>query len=165
MFVYTANDRALDVAEGSPAVIIIAKKPVINVKRVSRPGEKYQSTLDRDNELRVAGKALVPDVTSNLCVWATDYESLHTFYILQNPEAVVARGKVVFPLSAWQGTANGGRLEFTVIDDELTGVMGVKDYLSKVKGSDAVYNLQGVRVTSPVRGQMYIQGGRKFIQK
>jgi hypothetical protein len=164
VFVYTANDRPLDVAQGSPAVVIIAKKETINVKRVSRPGEKYQSTLDRDNELRIAGKTLVPDVTSNLCVWATDYETQHTFYILQDPIYTVAKGKVVFPLSAWQGTANG-RLNITIIDDELTGIMGVKEYLKNVKNSDAIYNLQGVRVTTPVKGQMYIQGGNKFIQK
>jgi len=161
--VYTAKDRPLDIAEGSPAVIIIAKKEKINVKRVSREGEKYQSTLDRDNELRIAGVTLYPDVTSNLCVWATDYESLHTFYILSDP-AVVAEGKVVFPLSAYQGMGYS-RLNVTIVDDELTGIMGVKDYIKNVKNSDAIYNLQGVRVSAPVKGQMYIQGGKKFIQK
>ena len=164
-FVYTANDGPItEIAQGSPAVIIIADKETINVKRVSRPGEKYQSTLDRDNELRIAGCTLTPDITSNLCVWATDYESLHTFYILQDPAAVVARGKVVFPLSAWQGTANG-RLNVTIVDSDVTGIMSAKDYVKSLNDSEAIYTLQGVRVSTPVKGQLYIQGGKKFIQK
>ena len=163
VFVYDASDRPVNITEGSPAVIIIAKKETINVKRVSRPGEKYQSTLDRDNELRIAGLTLHPDVTSNLCVWATDYESLHTFYIMQDG-MTVPEGKVVFPLSAYQGMGYG-RLNVTFIDDELTGIMGVKEYIKNVKESDAIYNLQGVRVSATQKGQMYIQGGKKFIQK
>ena len=164
-FVYTANDGPItEIAQGSPAVIIIADKETINVKRVSRPGEKYQSTLDRDNELRIAGCTLTPNITSNLCVWATDYESLHTFYILQDPAAVVARGKVVFPLSAWQGTANG-RLNVTIVDSDVTGIMSAKDYVKSLNDSEAIYTLQGVRVSTPVKGQLYIQGGKKFIQK
>jgi hypothetical protein len=51
------------------------------------------------------------------------------------------------------------------VDDELTGIMGVKDYLKNVMNSDAIYNLNGVRVSTPVKGQLYIQGGKKFIQK
>ena len=157
-------DGPLTPAQGSPAVIIIAKKEKINVERHSRPGEKYQSTLDRDNELMIAGQTLYPNVTANICVWATDGSSQHTMYALTKPTQVIANGKVVFPLSAWQGTANG-RLNVTFVDGEVTGIMSAKDYMKSLNDSEAIYSLQGVRVSTPVKGQLYIKGGKKFIQK
>lgn len=157
-------DGPLTPAQGSPAVIIIAKKEKINVERHSRPGEKYQSTLDRDNELLIAGQTLYPNVTANICVWATDGSSQHTMYALTKPTQVIANGKVVFPLSAWQGTANG-RLNVTFVDGEVTGIMSAKDYMKSLNDSEAIYSLQGVRVSTPVKGQLYIKGGKKFIQK
>ncbi len=41
-----------------------------------------------------------------------------------------------------------------------TGIDGIK---VTEHASDAVYNLAGQRIQSPVRGQIYIQNGKKFI--
>ena len=85
-------------------------------------------------------------------------------FALTKPTQVIANGKVVFPLSAWQGTANG-RLNVTFVDGEVTGIMSAKDYMKSLNDSEAIYSLQGVRVSAPQKGQLYIQGGKKFIQK
>ena len=57
------------------------------------------------------------------------------------------------------------RLNLTIVEpNEATAIQGVKEYLDGVK-SGAIYNLNGVRVSTPQKGQMYIQNGKKFIQK
>ena len=48
--------------------------------------------------------------------------------------------------------------------NEATAVMGIKEYRDMMQNG-TVYNLQGVKVTAPVKGQMYIQNGRKFVAK
>ena len=68
-------------------------------------------------------------------------------------------------LSAYQGTAGNSRIEVVWVDDDATSIMGVKEYVKSLKDSDAIYNLQGVRVSATQKGQMYIQNGKKFIQK
>jgi hypothetical protein len=158
---YNAKDLPItEIAQGSPAVIIISSKDKINVERHSRPGEKYQSTLDRDNELKIAANPLKTDMTSIICAWGKQ-EGVVTFWRFNNG-MTLPKGQVVLPLSAWQGTANG-RIEVVFVDDEVTSI---KDYIKALNdSSDAIYNLQGIRVSNPQKGQLYIQGGKKFIQK
>ncbi len=153
-----------DIAQGSAAVIIMTSKAdgTFKYERHSAPGEKYQSTLDRDNELKIAGKALVPNLTSRVCVWAKQ-EGNPTFYRLDQESQVIPKGKVVFPSSTLQGAAMTSRLEVVIVNDEVTSI---KDFVKAMNdSSDAIYNLQGVRVSTPQKGQLYIQGGKKFIQK
>lgn len=163
---YDADAAPLtEVAQGSPAVIIITKKAngKFKYERHSAPGEKYQSTLDRDNELKIAGCTIKPDVRSRACVWAKVGDKNPTFYRLDQAEQVIPNGKVVFPLSSWQGGANS-RIEVIFVNDEVTSI---KDYVKAINSNDseAIYNLQGIRVSTPQKGQMYIKGGEKFIQK
>ena len=64
-----------------------------------------------------------------------------------------------------EGVQGLSRLNIVVVEpNEATGVLGVKEYLDGEKNG-AIYNLNGVRVSTPVKGQLYIQGGKKFIQK
>ena len=48
-------------------------------------------------------------------------------------------------------------------DSEATAIFAVKD-VNSVE-NNAIYTLQGVRVSAPVKGQIYIQNGKKFIAK
>ncbi len=48
-------------------------------------------------------------------------------------------------------------------DDETTGIEAVPTTTTVANG--AIYNLQGQRVSTPTRGGIYIQNGRKFIAK
>ena len=41
----------------------------------------------------------------------------------------------------------------------------VKQYVKAMNESGEIYNLRGMKVATPVKGQMYIQNGKKFIQK
>ena len=158
---YNAKDLPItEIAQGSPAVIIISDKSEIKVERHSRPGEKYQSTLDRDNELKIAANPLKTDMTSIICAWGKQ-EGVVTFWRFNNG-MTLPKGQVVLPLSAWQGTANG-RIEVVFVDDEVTSI---KDYIKALNdSSDTIYNLQGIRVKNTVKGQLYIKNGQKFIQQ
>lgn len=42
---------------------------------------------------------------------------------------------------------------------------GISEITNENTASDAVYTLQGVRVSNPVKGQIYIKNGKKFIMK
>ncbi len=48
-------------------------------------------------------------------------------------------------------------------EPETTGIQTVKPSAVSVDG--AIYNLQGIRVSNPVEGQIYIQNGRKFVKR
>ena len=47
---------------------------------------------------------------------------------------------------------------------DLEIVTGIQDVVFQSVQNDAIYNLQGQRVLSPVKG-IYIRGGRKFMMK
>ena len=68
----------------------------------------------------------------------------------------------MIPLSAAQGNS---RVNVIWVDDEATAILGVKEYVKSLKDTDAIYNMQGVRVNATTKGQMYIKGGKKFIQQ
>ena len=51
-------------------------------------------------------------------------------------------------------------------DAEATGIFDVKNDVKAEKiGDNAIYTLQGVRVSEPQKGQIYIMNGKKFIAK
>ena len=53
-----------------------------------------------------------------------------------------------------------------ITEGEITGILNVKnDAQNNSAKSTAIYTLQGVRVSAPVKGQIYIQNGKKFIVK
>ena len=49
-------------------------------------------------------------------------------------------------------------------EGEATAIYGVKEVKNAAQ-DDAIYTLQGIRVAAPVKGQLYIQNGKKFIAK
>ena len=50
-------------------------------------------------------------------------------------------------------------------DPNTTGIFEMKHSVKENVKSNAIYTLQGVRVSAPVKGQIYIQNGKKFIAK
>jgi hypothetical protein len=54
---------------------------------------------------------------------------------------------------------------FTYDDFFAKPVSSISNPVSSISVSNAVYDLQGRRVQKPQRGGLYIQGGKKFIQK
>jgi hypothetical protein len=186
-FIYDTEARY---AQGSAAVLIVSDHKDVKVERHSTMYKKNHSTLDIENELRVTannGRTGYPIATTTadfIYKFSFDAEGPGFFHWVTKPDnKVVPVGKVVFPMSDYQGTANpnvfggltGGeihapvepypaRLNIVFVDDETS--TGIKDYIKSHNLNDgAIYNLQGVRVKNTVKGQMYIQNGQKFIQK
>lgn len=79
-----------------------------------------------------------------------DYFDLATFGFADTEAAVVCYYLGATAVKITEDEAN----EFK------TGIDGIK---VAEHASDAVYNLAGQRIQSPVRGQIYIQNGKKFI--
>jgi hypothetical protein len=156
---------------GSAAVIITSDKDQpVNIELHSTQDYKYQSTLDWKNELKVAGKPLTTTTDDDVYKFSADTDGWGFFkQVTEIPE-----GKVVFPMSGYQGTAYPdfkdptyapSRMNIVFLNGDFTGIEDVKQYVQKMKESGAIYNMNGIRVTTPVKGQMYIQNGKKFIQK
>lgn len=62
-------------------------------------------------------------------------------------------------------TIKAARLEIKWLDEsEATAIVAAKT-TAKAAQNDAIYTLQGVRVNSVMRGQIYIKNGKKFIAK
>ena len=146
--------------------IVISKNPAVPYLQMTNPDHKYQSTLDLANQLSVAHYDIPKALNEG-----------HYYYLAKNSETnkpyfrahdenslydVVPKGSVVFQTTAKQGQ---GIREFDIVilsEEEATAINGV---VERSTNDGAIYNLQGVRVDTPVKGQMYIQNGRKFIQK
>ena len=152
----------------SAACIIIAKTAdgKIQYERHSTADKKYQSTLDPSNQLRAVGTPLtiseLPDVTLSSNIWQWGYKTGEAHDWFHITSGTIKAGKVVIPLSAAQGNS---RVNVIWVDDEATAILGVKEYVKSLKDTDAIYNMQGVRVNATTKGQMYIKGGKKFIQQ
>ena len=56
------------------------------------------------------------------------------------------------------------RLNF-IFKDDVDDPTAIEDILTDKRTDDAVYTLQGVRITKPESGRLYIKNGRKFIAK
>jgi hypothetical protein len=50
-------------------------------------------------------------------------------------------------------------------DGEATAIFGVKENAKVAAENGAMYNLQGVRISAPRKGQLYIMNGKKYIAK
>lgn len=50
-------------------------------------------------------------------------------------------------------------------DDDATAIFGVKENAKAAVEDGVMYNLQGVRISAPVKGQLYIMNGKKYIGK
>jgi hypothetical protein len=165
--------------EGLSAAVIIIDKKIngadadgkVKYERHSDPALINQSTIDPCNQLRTVrtpidfGKS---QVSSNLYMWGYETGKASSFYRIGS--GIVKAGKTVLPLTRINGSVgteydfDARDIEIIWVNDETTAVEYLKANES-LKSDNAIYNLKGVRVTTPIKGQMYIQNGRKFIQK
>ena len=120
---------------------------------------KWESTLDDENALRYLEEEVKPTTNFNWYKFGA-HDGKAGFYHITSGK--LAEGSIGLMGEAVEGLS---RLNLTIVEpNEATAIQGVKEYLDGVK-SGAIYNLNGVRVSTPVKGQMYIQNGKKFIQK
>jgi len=130
-----------------------------------------QSTLDPGNQAMITRKPIGPLSSSSKLFQFTHPTSGGNNDWVRMKSGTIKAGRFVLPISAGASNGNPGfipgdaRVEVIWVDDEVTGIMNVKDYIKSLNDSEAIYNLQGVKVTAPIKGQLYIQGGKKFIQK
>ena len=158
-------DKVQKYVPGSAVVLITSDKDqAVNFEQHSTLNTKYQSTLDWKNELKVTGIPVATTDDDNIYKFTID-EGKWTFY--QDVRDPIPALKTVFPMSAYQGTAYPDLLtrEIVFLDGEFTSIDDVKEYVKAMKESGAIYNMNGIRVSTPVKGQLYIQNGKKFIQK
>ena len=150
-------------APGSAAVIITTDKDQpVKFEQHSTQNTKYQSTLDYKNELKVTG-CPIPSSDDDDVYKFTGKGGKWIFY--QDVRLIPAK-KIVFPMSAYQGTAYPDKArDIIFLDGEFTSIDEVKQYVKAMNESGEIYNLRGMKVATPVKGQMYIQNGKKFIQK
>ena len=100
----------------------------------------------------------------------SDPAKYNGFYISKNEIKKATDGNGAYINQGWYYMLlkhyNGSPAAARVIwmdDAEATAIYGVKEVKTVEDG--AIYNLKGVRVSSPVKGQLYIQNGKKFIAK
>jgi hypothetical protein len=123
---------------------------------------KVQSTLDLENQLMAVQDNIWGNSATNFYVFGKKTDGTLTFKHITSDTYVIETGDICLMTSTDKGLES--RNIVVVEPDEATAVQGVKEYLEGVK-SGAIYNLQGVRVSTTQKGKMYIQGGKKFIQK
>lgn len=120
---------------------------------------RFMSTLDTENELQILDEDVYPATNMNWYKFGVYQNEVNFWY--------VSSGKLAAGNVAFQGVGVNGlsRLNAIFVDqNEATAVLGIKEYRDMMQNG-TIYNLQGVKVTTPVKGQMYIQNGNKFIQK
>jgi hypothetical protein len=123
---------------------------------------KVQSTLDLENQLMAVQDDIWGNSATNFYVFGKKSDGTLTFKHITSDTYVIETGDICLMTTTDKGLES--RNIVVVEPDEATAVQGVKEYLEGVK-SGAIYNLQGVRVSTTQKGKMYIQGGKKFIQK
>ena len=123
---------------------------------------KVQSTLDLENQLMAVQDNIWGNSATNFYVFGKKTDGTLTFKHITSDTYVIETGDICLMTTTDKGLES--RNIVVVEPDEATAVLGVKEYLEGVK-SGAIYNLQGVRVSTTQKGKMYIQGGKKFIQK
>ena len=127
---------------------------------------RYNSTGTVVNDLKVSEKVYSSDFI------ATTYGESKTLYAMKNPASVgkLDWGKVAtssyLPKGAVFVVCNESaeaRLNIIWLDDNTTAI---EDILNKENAQNgAMYTLQGVRISAPVKGQIYIQNGKKYLAK
>ena len=144
------------------AIIVSASDEVPYIQKTNED-QKYQSTLDLANQLSVAHVDIPRSDDTNWYYLAKsgDKPKFKHHNSDDNLEYIL-KGSVAFLQTSQQGK---GAREFDIeilSEDEATSINGV---VERSASDDAVYNLRGVRVDMPVKGQMYIKNGKKFIYK
>ena len=76
--------------------------------------------------------------------------------------AHINKGWYYMLLKKYEGAPAAARVVW-MDEADATAIYGVKEVKPVVDG--AIYTLQGVRVSAPVKGQIYIQNGKKFIAR
>jgi hypothetical protein len=147
--------------------VIISKNSQIPYLQKTNPDQKYQSTVDLANQLVVAYTDILPDNNTNFYYLAeVDGEDGWVHHNNKAFKEVIKEGKVCFMKTAENGQGGRDFMDIEIVsEDEATAIGGVMEYISAKNNDGVIYNVQGMKVASPVKGQMYIQNGNKFIQK
>lgn len=136
-------------------------------------------TTDEESTMRYNKTGnIVNDLQVSPIVFSSDYIGTNyvgkTLYAMANP---LKEGKLLWqkvnkssymPKGAlFVETAETATARLNVVWlDGSEDVTGIIERLNDQKfNNDAIYNLQGVRVSAPVKGQIYIKNGKKFIVK
>ena len=150
-----------------PAGGLEAKVGYANVDPATYPSTmRYNKSGKVVNDLNVSEKVYSSDYI------ATTYGESKTLYAMKNPASVgkLDWGKVAtssyLPKGAVFVVCNESaeaRLNIIWLDDNTTAI---EDILNKENAQNgAMYTLQGVRISAPVKGQIYIQNGKKYLAK
>lgn len=177
------------VVEKNEIVIIRVKNPQSVVARDAEDLTKgYQKTYSdlavtttKENTMRSINEGgtykILNDLQITDKVFSSDYIGTtyvgKTLWAMANPAnegALVWKkvdGKSYLPKEAVfvETTTPAARLNIVWLDGN-EDVTGIIERLNDQKFNNAaIYNLQGVRVSAPVKGQIYIKNGKKFIVK
>jgi len=149
------------------AIIVSDQADAIPYLQKTNPWQKYQSTLDLANQLIVATEDIPADNNTNFYYLAE--QDGKPKFIHHNDETVlefIPEEAVAFMMDADFGHMGMSRdffdIEF-ISENGATAINGVVE--RSINDGEAIYNLQGVKVAAPKKGQLYIQGGKTFIQK
>jgi len=99
-------------------------------------------------------------ITAATAIEADKYYGLSGNKFVKVNAGTVPAGKALLPASLIS-TAGARELTF-IFEDETTGVSTVKTFFSNDK---AMYNLKGQRIDAPRKGEIYIMGGKKMVNK
>lgn len=103
----------------------------------------------------------------------------YDLYVMSNPakykgfrvdKNVISKEKKTYIGEGWwcmflRKTTSAAARVIWMTDAEATGIFDVKSDVKEKIGDNAIYTLQGVRVSEPQKGQIYIMNGKKFIAK
>jgi hypothetical protein len=152
--------------DAAAVCIIRSDKPIVSPKLYTDEVRKFQTTLDVENILTVAREDIEGSTNLNYYQFQTNNTTKKMRFKHMNKEGdVLLKGSVCIKTETDQGYGVRDFYNVIVVEpNEATAIQGVKEYMNGIQ-SGAIYNLNGVKVSTPVKGQMYIQNGKKFIQK
>lgn len=151
-------------------------------KQTAADNVTNQQLWDKTKNLFALFGSCAPDgTTARGDIWGTyTKKPMYDLYIMSNPvknkgfrvdKNVVAKGGAYiaptwyFALLKNYGDDAAPARVVWLDDSQATAIFGVKEVKTAESNDDAIYNLQGIRVSAPVKGQLYIQNGKKFIAK
>lgn len=151
-------------------------------KQTAADNVTNQQLWDKTKNLYALFGSCAPDgATARDDIWGTNTNKpMYDLYIMSNPaknkgfrvdKNVVAKGGAYiaptwyFALLKNYGNDAAPARVVWLDDSQATAIFGVKEVKTAESNDDAIYNLQGIRVSAPVKGQLYIQNGKKFIAK
>lgn len=148
-----------------------AKTPYL----VVTPAGEAKTFADMKDKAVAAGAALTQSGTNAYFLGTLEATAVkstgdYTYYALNNGEFVKAGSDKGFVLPAFRGyikIADGyvpaARLGISFINDDVTGIKSVANSQEKKSGSQ-YFDLQGRRVSKPVKG-LYVVNGKKMVIK